>query len=98
MAQHSGESKTGSKIQGEGDYVSGREFQDAEREFVREGRVEQAAREAADALSGPEAEDLEAARRATARGHAAHRERKLDQTLDDTFPASDPLPTTPGAD
>ena len=51
-----------------------------------------------------QAEDLENARRASAKGrastprHVAHRERKLDQGLEDTFPASDPMPTSPGSD
>jgi hypothetical protein len=94
-----------SKIQGEGDYISGQKYQEAQHRFAQEGPVEAAAREAADALSGPEAKELEAARRATAKGHAmtaghevAKRERSLDETLDDSFPASDPAPTSPGSD
>jgi hypothetical protein len=56
------------QVQGEGDYVAGRRFQDAEQTFVKTGPVEQKAREAADALDGPEAEDLEQARRSSAAG------------------------------
>ena len=93
-----------SKVQGEGDYISAREFQDEQHEFAKEGPVERAAREAADALSGPEAESLEDARRESAKGltpkeaDAAHRERALDEGLDETFPASDPVSISPGAD
>ena len=91
-------------VQGEGDYISGRRFQEEQRSFVEHGPVDEAAREAADALSGPEARDLEAARQAAAEGHAArksqiaHRERKLDTALEQTFPASDPVSISPGAD
>jgi hypothetical protein len=34
------------KVQGEGDYVSAKKFDDAETAFVKSGRVEQAARDA----------------------------------------------------
>jgi hypothetical protein len=59
-----------SKVQGEGDYDSARRFQKAEQDFVRSGPVEQKAREAADALDGPEAAELEAARKASAEGRS----------------------------
>jgi hypothetical protein len=94
------------KIQGEGDYISGRKFQEAQHRFAEEGAVEEAGREAADALDGPEAEQLEKARQDAAKGHAtksvskrsfAHQDRKLDESLDQTFPASDPSPTSPGS-
>jgi len=55
-------------IQGEGDYVSGRKFQDLERAFVEKGGVDRAARAAADALEGPEGAALEEARRSSAMG------------------------------
>jgi len=54
-----------SDIQGEGNYDAGRRFQKEEREFVKKGPVEQKAREAEEALDGPEAEELERARRET---------------------------------
>ena len=93
-------------IQGEGNYEAGRRFQDAEHKFVETGPVEQKAREAADALDGPEAEDLEAARKASADGHTpeerkankAQTEKHLDSGLEETFPASDPVSISPGAD
>jgi len=93
-------------IQGEGNYVAGRRFQNAERKFVKTGPVKQKAREAADALDGPEAEELEAARLASAKGHSlpehhakrAAEDKHLDSSLEDTFPASDPMSTSPGAD
>jgi len=93
----------GSALQGEGDYVSGRKFQEAEHKFAAEGPVEKAAREAADALDGPEAKDLEDARRAAAEGRISrkaqieHREQNLDEGLDETYPASDPVSISPGA-
>ena len=61
-------------VQGEGDYVAGRRFQDAEQAFVKTGPVEEKAREAADALDGPEADALEKARTSTAEGpsHDSH--------------------------
>ncbi len=57
-----------SQVQGEGDYVSARKFQEAEQAFAQSGKVEAKAREAADALDGPEGAELEAARRRTAQG------------------------------
>jgi hypothetical protein len=93
-------------IQGEGNYAAGRRFQDAEHKFVETAPVEQKAREAADALDGPEGEDLEAARKASAKGHSlaehhakrAETEKHLDSGLEETFPASDPVSISPGAD
>lgn len=101
-------------VQGEGDYIAAKKFDDEERSFVKSGRVEQKAREAADALDGPEAEDLERARKAAAQGKSLHKagahpdqapdesdphtERNLDLGLEETFPASDPVSISPGAD
>ena len=53
------------KIQGEGDYVSGRKYQEMQHEFAEKGDVEGKAREAEEALDGPEGEELEKARRET---------------------------------
>ncbi len=93
------------QVQGEGDYVAGRRFQEAEQKFVATGAVEAKAAEAAEALDGPEAEDLEAARLETATGEVhphkaggSKNDDKLDERLDDTFPASDPPSASPGAD
>jgi len=100
------------EVQGEGDYVAGRRFQQAERSFVETGPVERKAREAAAALEGPEAEELEEARRTSGEGkiHAGHgaghvadasdphTEENLDSGLDETFPASDPVSIHPGSD
>jgi hypothetical protein len=57
------------KIQGEGDYVSGRKYQEMQHEFAEKGPVEEKAREAEQALDGPEGEELEEARRETGEGH-----------------------------
>lgn len=53
---------------GEGDYKSARKFQKAQTEFAKHGPVKQKAREAAEALSGPEGEELEQARKRAAEG------------------------------
>ncbi len=106
-----------SKVQGEGDYISARRFQEEERSFVKSGRVADKAREAADALDGPEGPELERAREVSARGeslprgggrpthpahtpveHDPHQEKNLDEGLEETFPASDPVSISPGAD
>ena len=52
-------------IQGEGNYEAGRRFQKEERAFVETGPVEQKAKEAEQALDGPEGDELERARRET---------------------------------
>ena len=52
------------KIHGEGNYKASREFQQEQHEFARSGKVERAARDAADALDGQEAGELEEARKA----------------------------------
>ncbi|MBJ7410430.1 MAG: hypothetical protein JHD15_08710 [Phenylobacterium sp.] len=56
------------KIQGEGDYISGKKYQEMQHEFAEKGPVEQKAREAEQALDGPEGEALEEARKDTAEG------------------------------
>lgn len=53
------------QIQGEGDYDAARRFDREERAFVEKGPVEKKAREAEEALDGPEGEELERARRET---------------------------------
>jgi hypothetical protein len=53
-----------SKIQGEGNYDAARKFDAEERAFVEKGGIEQKAKEAEQALDGPEGEDLERARKA----------------------------------
>jgi hypothetical protein len=98
------------KVQGEGDYEAGRRFQKAERNFVEHGPVKRKTREAAQAVEGPEGEDLERARRETAAVKPVQRphphadasdpeaEDRLDEGLDETFPASDPVSIFRGAD
>lgn len=56
------------RIQGEGDYISGKKYQEMQHEFAQNGPVEEKAREAEQALDGPEAAALEKARRDTANG------------------------------
>ncbi len=56
-------------MQGEGDYIGAKTFQDEETKFAKDGPVKQKAREAEEALDGPEGVDLEVARQETAKGH-----------------------------
>jgi hypothetical protein len=56
------------KIQGEGNYDAARKFDKDEAEFVKKGDYEKKARQAEQALDGPEGEDLERARRETGEG------------------------------
>ena len=56
------------KIQGEGDYISGKKYQEMQHEFAKDGPVEEKAREAEEALEGPEATELEDARRRSGKG------------------------------
>ena len=53
------------QIQGEGNYDAARKFDDEERAFVRKGGIEEKAKEAEQALDGPEGADLEKARKET---------------------------------
>jgi len=56
---------------GEGSYEGTEQFQKAQHKFAKDGPVREKAREAADALDGDEAEELERARKAAAEGHSA---------------------------
>ncbi len=59
-------------VQGEGDYRSARKFDRDQREFAAdEARVNDAAKAAADALDGAEGEELERARKETAKADPA---------------------------
>ncbi|MGH7009657.1 MAG: hypothetical protein ACREEX_02355 [Caulobacteraceae bacterium] len=62
--------KSRNPVQGEGDYISARKFDEEEARFVKSGKVKGKAREAAKALGGPEGEELEKARKASARGES----------------------------
>jgi hypothetical protein len=61
-------SMANNKIQGEGDYISGRKYQKMQHEFAEKGPVQAKAREAEEALDSPEGEELEEARRKTGKG------------------------------
>jgi hypothetical protein len=80
MTQEPGKPREGEN-QGEGDYVGGRRFQDAERSFAGEDAIP----------PHPPVHEAGAAR-------DPHVEENLDKSLDETFPASDPLSISPGAD
>ena len=55
---------------GEGDYRSGKKYQDAQHDFAKHGPVKEKGREAADALDGPEGKALERARQESGKGKA----------------------------
>ncbi|WP_417819019.1 hypothetical protein [Tritonibacter scottomollicae] len=65
------EQKSNLKMEGEGSREGSRRFQDAQHEFAETGDIEGKAKEAARALDGDEAEDLEKARKVSAKGNAA---------------------------
>ncbi len=57
------------EVQGEGDYVSAKTYDKAQHEFAKdEAKVQQKAKEAEDALDGPEGAELERAREEAAKG------------------------------
>ena len=59
------------KVQGEGNYDAAKKFDDAQAAFAKSGKVDAKAREAAKAVDGPEAEELEAASIAASQGKSA---------------------------
>ena len=56
------------KVQGEGDYISAKRYQQEQKAFADSGKVEAGAKAAEAALEGPEAKELERARQEAARG------------------------------
>ena len=60
--------ENGMPLEGEGSYIGGKKYQDAQHKFAQSGKVKEKAREAAEALNSDEAKDLEAARKQAARG------------------------------
>ena len=60
--------KSGPDIQGEGNYDASRRYRQGQETFAKSGKVDEKAREAEDALDGPEGADLEQARQETAKG------------------------------
>jgi sRNA-binding protein len=79
--------------------VAGRRFQEAERSFAEKDPVERKPREAARRETG----EGKFRHRDPAAHHAgdaskAHTEENLDHGLEETFPASDPVSISPGAD
>lgn len=63
--------KSNLKLEGEGSYEGARKYQAAQHEFAKSGKVDAKAREAAEAVDGAEGPELEAARRAAAKGKSA---------------------------
>jgi len=64
--------KSNLKMEGEGSREGSRRFQDAQHEFAKSGEVEKKAKDAARALDGDEAAELEKARKASAQGNASN--------------------------
>jgi hypothetical protein len=56
-------------LQGEGNYDAARRYDEEQEKFAKSGKVEQKAKEAEEALDGPEGEELERARQETGKGH-----------------------------
>jgi|TARA_R100001244_G_scaffold6593_35_gene8451 hypothetical protein len=65
------EKKSNLKLEGEGSREGSRRFQDAQHKFAETADVEAKAKEAARALEGDEATELEKARKASASGKGA---------------------------
>lgn len=65
------EKKSNLKMEGEGSREGSRRFQEAQHEFAKNGDVKGKAKEAARALEGDEAAELEKARKASADGNTA---------------------------
>ncbi len=63
--------KSNLKMEGEGSREGSRRFQDAQHEFAEHGNVESKAKDAARALDGEEAAELEKARKAAAQGKSS---------------------------
>jgi hypothetical protein len=59
--------RNGSDRKGEGSYDGTEQYQKAQHEFAKSGKVEKKAREAAEALDGEEGAELEKAREETAK-------------------------------
>jgi hypothetical protein len=57
-------------MQGEGDYAGARKFDAEQAKFAKSGKVAAKAAGAKAALNGPQGADLQAARRAAARGES----------------------------
>ena len=60
--------ENGMPLEGEGSYIAGKRFRNAQEKFAKSGKVQKKAREARDALNSAEGAELEAARKQTARG------------------------------
>jgi len=75
MAQPGKDKQDKSRIEGEGSYTGAKQYNDATREFVEEGKVKPAARKAAPG-SPEEAREMEAAER-EGRSHAKEEDRAL---------------------
>ena len=69
MTNETANDKSNLKMEGEGSREGSRSFQKSQHEFAESGKVEKKAKEAAAALDGDDADELELARAAAAKGH-----------------------------
>lgn len=84
------------RAQRAGGRVAGRRLQETERSFAPgESPAKPKARQAPD---GPQARQADADRRPSADGQDPQVDETLDRGLEETFPASDPMSASPGAD
>lgn len=63
--------QSGLTLEGEGSREGSRRYQEAQRKFAESGDVEKKAKEAARAIEGDDAEELEQARKASTKGETA---------------------------
>lgn len=71
MTVEQGKNVSSLKMEGEGSREGSRRYQEAQHKFAENADVQTKAKEAAAALDGDEASELERARRAAAQGKAA---------------------------
>lgn len=107
-----GKDRAEGAAEGEADQVTGHRFQAAERSLAENAPARKKARQTAEALEGPDGPEPQQARRQTGAGKLSsryvksddtasadpHTDENLDHGLDETFPASDPVSISPGAD
>ncbi len=71
-------SGNGQRNEGEGNYTAARQFDEAQQRFAKSGQVEQKAKDALEAIDGPEGEDLRKAEK-VGKAHAKEEDRLLNK-------------------
>jgi len=75
-AKKPGGNETGQRNEGEGNRTAARQYNEAQRRFIKSGKVEEKAREAVEAIEGDERQELERAE-AEGKRHIAGEDPKL---------------------